>query len=347
MKIFSASLLVALTYLMLSPFALGDDDDAKGETIKLKFKAVQKWNIVLPNEEFTKADGKIAIPHANGDGFVTELDGMSLAIDSNGDGKVDTKAKGVGGFATLKGKNANGAKFRYAIRLVNNGGWQYATSGTMNGKLGGQAIRLIDQNNNGIYNEYGKDAMVIGKSKTASFLSKVVSVKGKLFNIEVSADGRQITATSFTGETGTMNLAKNFESKGAKLVAAVVKSDDGEISFNLAGAQKGLLVPAGSYELVSGLIAKGRESAKVKGGDRSMKVTADGNFELTWGGPLRAEFEYDMNGTEVTLSPEKVWYYGQAGEEYYDWIPKSVSPKFTIRDAMSKREISDARFGGS
>jgi hypothetical protein len=318
-----------------------------GETVPLKFKSYQKWDIVLPQEKFAPVAGKIPVAHAGGDGFLVEVDGTSLSVDANGDGKVgDVKAKGTAGLVKLEGKTADGKTIQYAARLANNGGWTYSTACAMVGSLQGETIRLIDQNGNGRYNDFGEDAMVVGNGDAAAFLSRVVSVKEQLFTIEVTELGDEITARPYEGQAGILNLAEKFETDG-KLTAAVVKSTDGQNSFELSRAAKGLAVPAGQYEIASGLVEKGKETVRIrKGNSRPITVAQGQTSVLPWGGPLVAKFEFDRAGDKVTFAPEKLWFYGRSGEEYHTWVPDGKPPKFVIADAKSGKEIAEAKFGG-
>lgn len=335
--------LAALVAFSMTGFA---NEDGTSETAKLSYKTYPKWTIILPKEEFTSVAGKIAIPHAGGNGFVAVLDGTALAVDSNGDGKPDVKAKGTAGMVTLKARNAEGRKFRYAVRLKNEGGWKYAAAGAMVGKVKGTKVTLIDQNNNGSYADVGVDAMIVGKGHAASFLSKIIVLGKDLYEIEVSEDGSTISFSPFTGETGILNIRKKFNSRG-KLVAGIVRSSDGDTSFNLASMKKGLAVPVGTYEIVSGLVSKGKETVKIRGGKSKPITVAAGQESLfEWGGPLRAEFDYTREGDSVTFAPQNLWFYGKSGEEYYDWFPEGQPPKFVIANAKNGREEAQAKFGG-
>jgi hypothetical protein len=344
MKKFNGTLLLAFLacFAFITAPAFADEDEVEKQSTKLKYKAQAKWNILLPQETFTKVGGTIAL----GNGFVVEMDGPALHVDANGDGKPDTKAKGTGGLINLKGKDAAGDAFTYTIRLRNEGqGWQWSASGVFMGKVAGEKIVLIDQNNNGKYNEYGVDAMIIGKGDVACYLSKVVSVKGTLYEMEVSENGREVAYKPFEGKAGVLNLAKDYKAK-AKLLAAIVRSENGDYSYNMAGLKKGLLIPEGLYSIVAGKIAKGSETALIKQGEsKPIRVSADEPSNFAWGGPIRAEFTYDRSGTDVTFSPQSLWYYGQAGEEYHQWIPDGKPPRFVIKDAKG-REIKTASFGG-
>lgn len=345
MKTFSGALLACLCLALVAGVASADDENAR-KTSTLKYKKVSKWNIVLPKETFTPVKGEISIPHADGSGFAAELDGTALHVDCNGDGKPDAKAKGAKGDLVLKAKNAEGSSFQYAVRLVNDGGWKYSAAGVMSGKIEGTSIQLIDQNNNGRYSDYGEDAMIVGKTKSASLLSRIVACGDELFEIEVSKDGREISYEPYAGETGLLDLRSKFASKG-KLQAVVVSNQSGDVSFELSSAKKGLRIPADTYRIVSGLVTKGKETVKVRtGNSKPIRVADQNDAVFAWGGPLETKFEYDRTGEEVTFSPNRIWFYGKSGVEFYDWFPDGKPPKFVIRDAKSGRELNQAAFGG-
>jgi hypothetical protein len=332
-------LLLAFLVAAASPLAAQDQ-------AKLKYKGVQKWTYILPNEMWSSAAGSVAVPHAGGDGFATALDGMKLLVDTTGDGRTNDVVKGVAGKLTLRGKNSEGDKLTYDVRFKKEGTtWKYSSSGLMQGRIGGELISIIDQNNNGVWNEYGVDAMIVGKSQAACFLSSVVNLKGNLYNFEVAADGRSMTISPYEGEVGTLDLQSGFKSYG-KLISVVVS--DGQKSFDLANEKKGLKVPAGSYTISGGFCKKGNETARIRTGQmQPLEVAAEKETELAWGAPVQVEFAYTIeNGTlKVPPPPANVKYFGAAGEEYFDWQPDATSPEIIITDEKG-REVGKGRFGG-
>jgi hypothetical protein len=341
-------LLLALFGLMFSA-ATAVAQDAEPTTSKMKYKVARKWTTILPQEVWSNASGSLAIPHAGGEGFVTSIDGTKLLVDTTGDGRTNDVVKGIGGSLTLKGKDEQGRKFQYAVRFRKQGAaWQYATSGSYQGRLEGEKITLIDLNNNGVYNDYGVDAMIVGKSKAAGYLSRVVNLKGNLFNLEVEASGRTVSATPYTGEVGTLDIRNGFKSYG-QLVSAVVSNDEGDVSFDVARAKKGLKVPAGDYRLTGGYCVKGSETARIRQGTmKPLTVKADDTAALTWGAPLTVDFKYTIEGETIKVPPPpaNVKYYGAAGEEYYDWQPDATSPEIIITNAKTGGEVGKGRFGG-
>jgi hypothetical protein len=325
--------------------SIGATENEK-ESATLSYKSFAKWTIDLPQETFTPVNQQIPIPHAGGSGFVAAMDGPALALDTNADGKVDAKAKGTAAMLTLKGKSENGRDLVYAVRLVNEGGWKFAAGGAMTGSIKGTPVRLIDQNNNGKYDDFGADAMVLGSGDAASYLSRVVSLGGTLYNFEVNADGSEVAVSPFVGETGTLNLREGFKSQG-KLESAVIASEGRDISFNLADAKKGMVVPVGEYTLVYGTVTSGTEIVHVKAGKMApIAVRAAEESVPAWGGPITAEFSYTHENDTLTIRPTDLWFYGSAGEEYYSWVPDGAPPKFVVKDAKTNREITTARFGG-
>ncbi|HYC77125.1 MAG TPA: hypothetical protein VEI02_05795, partial [Planctomycetota bacterium] len=289
----------------------------------------------------------IPVPHAGGPGFVADIDGVALAVDTDGDGKTEEKVKGAGGTVTLKGKNAEGKAFVYTVRIApGDGGWVMTPAMTMAGKVAGVDVKLVDMNCDGVFNEIGVDAMMTGAG-AASYVSEVASLAGKLFDVSIAAGGTTVTAKPHDGKAGTLNLAKAWKSDGADLVSAIVVSADGKKSFQLAGAKNGLLVPEGEYRLAAGFAKKGSESVKVRGGEgmKPLTVEADKATTLSWGGPVEVDFTFSITKDVLTV-PTNLKYLGAAGEEYFEFKPDTKSPLIIVTDTESKAVVKEGRFGG-
>ncbi len=334
--------LLGLLAVALSPGVMAQDGK---ETASLSFKAFPKWSFITPLQTWTdvNSDG-IKVKHPNGEFFAAERDGLKLSVDTTASGKPNKDVKGAGGYLVLRSKGES-KTFNYAVRLQGSAsGYKYASSCAMMGTVGGVPVTLIDLNNNGIYNEYGKDALIVGKSKSASYLSKVISHEGKLYNFEVSEDGSEASVSPYDGESGTVNGLGGYNAKG-KLANAVISDSSGTISFNLADS-KDLRVPVGDYTITAGLITKRNYSARIRQGKmRPVKVEADKAFKLTWGAKVTAEFTHSVDGKDVKVEPNAVHYYGAAGEEYYDFVPNAKSPKFLVYDKASHKQLGKGIFG--
>lgn len=314
----------------------------------LKYKALPTFDIILPGEQWTDGTGGIGIAHRGGDRFATDVQGMTLRVDTDGDGKLDTTTKGLNGYAVLNGKRTDGASLSYAVRLrvaPAGGACEYATSGAMVGAVDGVNIQLIDQNNNGIYNEVGVDAIVVGSGRAASFLSKVVNLKGKLMQLEVDATGTTAKTKPYAGPSGTLSVRRGLKLPG-DLHAAVVSDVAQGVSFEVAGAPDGLRVPAGSYVFTGGFASKGGDTAKLRAGKMKPLVVSDGaTTSMQWGAPLVAEFNFTRDGEAVTVQPQ-VMFVGRGGEEWHTLLPDAKSPKLMFYDKDNDRLIASKRFEG-
>jgi hypothetical protein len=329
--------------------------DESATTVEFAYHTYRDWNIVLPAEQFARVSGRISNATCQGEKFTAKLDGTALAIDTDGDGELDTTVTGKrddagnkSAVVTLRGKNRDGEPFKYAARLIDTGkGWQFSVAGAMVGKLGETKIQLIDQNNNGRYDDFGEDAMIIGRSRYASFLSRAMNVAGTLYQVEVAADGSSMDFAPFTGATGTLDMRSKLDTKG-KLLSAIVKSRDGAYSFDIATVRRGIEVPAGTYDLYSAKLGLGKAEAYVRPGRMAaVEVAANATAQVVWGGPVKGEFKYVRQGDQVAFSPDDVTYFGGAGEEYRVWDPVGKSPEFTIKEIKAGTEVAKALFPGS
>jgi hypothetical protein len=245
------------------------------QTVALHPKALRNWDLVLPAPAQREVAGGIAVAH--GGTFAAQTEGELLRADLDGDGVMEAQVEGETGFLTLRSAGADGAEYRYSVRLERRPmqPWTWTTGGGMAGELDGTPILFLDQNLDGDYADFGEDAMVIGQDHAASFLSRVISVNGSLFTIELAADGSTLQYAPFEGPSGTLDLLESFAAK-AKLDAAVVVNADATLSFSLARARGGLVVPAGEYRLHSGRLALGDSSAVIGAGASKPILVAAG-----------------------------------------------------------------------
>ena len=342
------SLTLALA-LSMTPVAL--PAPALSEPVELQYRSFRNWKFELPEQDFQPLQGGIPMGGTQGAKYAAQVQGDGLKIDTDGDGSLDQEIEGLVDPVT----NVRSARVMltgpdgapYAVRLKDEGkGWQWAPGGAMVGKLGPVKVHLFDLNGNGTYNEVGKDAIALGSSKTATLLSSTLHLGSELMSVEFSADGRLVSAQPYEGETGTFDVQSKLNAKG-KLLHAMVRSADGKHHYDLARVNGGQ-VPAGYYKVVSGEIGLGQSTVQVDGRKmKAVQVPADGSVALSWGGPIRAEFDYQRKGDELTFDPNQVWYYGAAGERYVGWDPIGKSPEFTIVEKKLGTEIEKALFPGS
>jgi len=315
------------------------------EQASLSFRPVEDWNTLLPDEKWHPIHGMIPIAHDGEEGFFVNSEEFCLGVDTDGNGSFDQEVKGQGGFLTLKGRDAAGEKLEYAVRIRSYGsGWEFASSGMVRGKVRGVSVSILDQNNNGRWNDVGVDAMFLGDAEAASFLSEVVNLKGELYEMEVTADGHSAVTRPYTGERATLNLAASFDAEG-ELVTAVMRSSDKRYSFDFAGKKSGLDVPAGAYVLEHAYGRKGAETVRGRAGRmKAVHLDPGENHVLEWGAPVSCEFTYAENAAdEITVQIPT--FYGAAGEEWYEFQPDAKSPKIHVLDEKGK-EVWSGQFGG-
>jgi len=342
---FHSSWIVAALAAAAVAFAGGSTTQEPGETASFSFKAPKDWEYVLPSETWTTIRGGIPIAHGSEEGFLVNNEPYTLTVDTDGNGKPDEEVKGVHGVVQLRGTRADGSKFKYVARIRNERDqWQYACGGTMQGKLNGTLVTLIDQNNNGRWNDYGEDAMVVGKSDAACLLSRAVSLGGQVFALDVSETGESATIQPFEGATGVLDMASGFGTDG-ELLSVVMGSTDGKYSFELSAERKGLQVPASQYQLVYAYGRKGAETVKAREGRmKTVNVEANQTRVVQWGAPVQLEFDWSETGPgEIQVQIPS--FYGSSGEEWYEFQPDAKSPKIFVKDAKGK-ELWSGQFGG-
>lgn len=345
----------ALSFLVLAPsFAL------EPEQVDLRYRSYRNWKIELPAEKWMPVKDGIGIAHAGGEKFSVRIDGNNLEFDTDGDGKLDRSVKALVDPKTLvsttrvilEGKDTAGNSFKYAIRLRNDAnGWEWAPGGAMAGTIktdaGPVPVKLIDQNGNGSFADIGEDAMIVGSSDNAVLLSSTIYVGDELAKVEYLDRGASIKLTPFAGATASLDMTTEFQSK-AVLISSIIVSEDGQHSFDIGAVQGAVTVPAGKYRLAAGQIGLGGQRVFINTGRTEPIVLEAGESRtLSWGGPLKSEFKFNRSGNEVVFSPDAIWYFGNAGEQYVGWTPKGKSPEFTITDAKTGAVLEVAILPGS
>ena len=328
--------------LCLTSAAAAGEEPGRAE---LSYRTYRTWKLELPEEAYAKVSGELP------GGFAVKLDGVKLLVDADGDGSLERTVEGQVDdlgvrTAVLVCRRAAGRPVGVRQR-AGGAGWSFAPAGAAVGKLRGVKLQVIDQDNDGRFDGYGTDALVVGTGSRAQFLSDVVNIGGALVSIDVAADGSAVEFAAYEGSAGVLDFRTELDAE-AKLLTAVVKSKDGRRSFDLARAPTGLKVPAGEYLIHGGRFGLGKAVVDVQpGAAKPLSVAADGTTTLDWGGPVRAEFAFQRQGGEIAFHPDYVWYYGAAGEQYSGWNPIGKSPEFTVKEKGSGAELARAVFAGS
>ncbi|MGC6487200.1 MAG: hypothetical protein ACON4Z_06125 [Planctomycetota bacterium] len=308
--------------------------------VALKTKIQRRQKLLLPGESATAVATGFHFAEGLGADFRADVDGEALLIDADADGELETRVEGDKGFVVLE----HGGR-RYGVSLVKQGEWRFVAGSVVQGEVAGTKVRVVDQNHNGRFDDVGEDALVIGNGRAASFLSEVVSIGGQLRKVEVAADGSALRFSPYTGAVGKLSLHAVTD---GKVMAAVLNSTDKRYSVHLSKHDVDVVVPAGNYELHSGVLSlAGSRVDMAKGRSKAFSVTVDGVEELAWGGPAKAEFAYQENGDQLTFDPNAIWFYGSKDEEYKNWNPVGKSPLITVVDRSTGAVIAETRFPGS
>ncbi len=309
---------------------------------ELRFQSQADWDFVLPAEHWTPVTHSIDI---SGLRFAVRIESdRRLVVDTDNDGHPDLVAGAASGPVVLQTCDPDGKPFRYALRLRHDGrNWEWSTGGAMVGRAHGTRIVLIDLDGNGTYDDYGVDALVTGDGQAASYLSPIARLGGSLHYLAVSRDGRRVTTRPYRGPTAHLDVHKGFVCEGV-LVAAIFAC--GKNSFDLANPDGGDLVPSGEYHFVSGMAKMDARSVLLAPG-RMLPLVLAGNATLTleWGGPLVAEFSYDVQGDRLRVYSD-VNFFGRAGVEYHTFLPVAKAPKVLVHDRASGRLVQYGRMGG-
>jgi len=318
-----------------------EGDTIANTTVPLTYRSARKWNFTLPENRWNRIGTSLVIGDRK---FKVEVEGLALLVDTDGDGKTDVKVEGKSAFLSLKGDG-----FQHSVRLRNRKGWIFASAAYLNGKIDGKKVKIFDLDNNGRFGDVGKDGIILGNGKRVSHLGNSLHLGKKLIALSVADDGRSLSYEPYAGKTGKLQL--DYSTKG-KVMSLRIRSSDGLVNFDLSDLARthgaALDLPVGTYKLHGGEIGLGDNQVKVgPGRSKPFEVKEGHSVPLNLGGVIKAEFTYARSGDKVQMSPDKVWYYGPAGEEYQAWAPIGKSPTFTIRDKDSGNELARAFFPGT
>ena len=74
-------------------------------------------------------------------------------------------------------------------------------------------------------------------------------------------------------------------------------------------------------------------------------LSGDSVRTLEWGGPLSAEFSYDVQGDRLRVYSD-VTFFGRAGVEYHSFLPVAKAPRVLVHDLASGTLVQYGRMGG-
>lgn len=341
---------VAVAFLSVST-----EQPLTGDTGQVNFKFSQSKKIgafpyeTLKGEWISCSGGSLKIEGKAGPISVYP-EKRSIQVDTLGDGSRVIKIKMPGGIATVLTADSQ----PYAIELKNTSttgtspNWVYRRAGFMFGAVDGVRVTLIDDNSNGKYNDLGTDAIIVGKSKFAAPLGKMIVTPKGCYDVSVNADGSAATFTKANPTTGRLDMVRKFNARG-KLAYVVISN--GDSFFDMASISPKAGMPVGEYKLIKGkVVARRAMSCEIQAGKMpSISVSASEDITyVEWGGdPARkgvfhAEISATRSGKEVTCHMNNFHVFGVLQEEYTNFTP-TMFPVFEIAERNTKRKISTGR----
>lgn len=258
-----------------------------------------------------------------------------IQLDGDGDGTYESQIKSE--FQALKVRCPDGSEGPYYFRLRRDKDvYLFGRACIAVGKLDDTPITFVDENNNGLYGDSAADAVRIGASPIAQYVSEVVNVKNKLYYLKVNQSGTKAWYKPYDGPSGTIDLATKYKGNSKPLF---VMLQQGEIIIDAAA--KDTVLPVGQWSLFEGLVGPSMyQCAKMKPGRMApIEVKKDAPTSLAWGMPGIIDFSCTKNGNQLKIPFSSAHMYGQGGEEYVNFRPKAFTPNVHVVEEASKKDV--------
>ncbi len=156
-------------------------------------------------------------------------------------------------------------------------------------------ILLYDENLDGSYSK-GTDGLCVGDPGKVGIFAPVADLlptPEAVYRIErIAADGSTLTLAPYAGSTGRLKVESAVEDVECRLALA---SDDGKCSFGMLADEQALVLPAGKYHVLYGLLYRplARQAAAIvlPGKCLPIPVRVNGQVKLVLGESLRQPLE--------------------------------------------------------
>ncbi|KAF0240701.1 MAG: hypothetical protein FD180_4811 [Planctomycetota bacterium] len=295
---------------------------------------VKDWTMKVMHGGYAAVASKngnqvLPLPVKDKDGVAVKGEQFAIEVDGNHDGKMDERIKTDGDMCVVSVVYADGTIAPYAVRFQKGGGgtWNWQRSGFWMATINKTQLGVLDNNNNGKYDENGEDAVSVGLTGYATPLSDVVSLGGTLYNLKVEENGKKLWVKEYDGETGKLDARSGHKSMGMLGSAMFQK---GHTYIDICTIKdKAAVVPAGSYEFFGGecKAPSGGQSALMRKGNMvAVEVKKDDTTKVAWGMDLKIDFDFDISGGTVSILVSTLHVYGGSGEEYYQFTPPAFMP---------------------
>ena len=169
-----------------------------------------------------------------------------------------------------------------------------------------------------------------------------MEVGGTWYLFESTNGGKTITHAHRDVETGTLKLDVKSLSADWLVMKGTDKFEN--CYYNLVpGGKQGVVVPAGTYELFSGQVSKGKRQQTMKAlilpGDntRTWSVGAGETMTVELGAPFGFDFDFSQDEETLTIQGGSVVVTGKSKETYQRLWNCVVHPEVMIRKAGTRR----------
>lgn len=226
------------------------------------------------------------------------------------------------------------------------------------GEVRGHTVEIHDVDGNGSFNDFGRDAIVVGKGRDVQVepLSKFVNLGGHFYELRVEANGRTVRSKPYDGALAAVKLDYKGNKKPANLLVQGAGTEATYVVDLMAALDSPIWVVPTTFRIVSGYISEGK-------GDRrdTIQITPgrSGTWEVQAGSLETIELGGAGQGFRLHATPEtrtekgnqivyvpgtSVKIYGAGGEEYSRsffgrvlpeiWLSKGKEERAQVREKM-------------
>ena len=196
-------------------------------------------------------------------------------------------------------------------------------------------VAVIDMDGDKVYGEVGQDALVLGSSENAAYLSETLVVGETVHSLTVARDGSQLTLGAYDGPSGPRGDGRPGGRRAPPQGDRAQRRRQAQLRPR--AARRGALPRSGA----TARTGPARSRRRTRRGPRRPHAPDRGHggadTTLAWGAD---QGRVRVRASGRRFDPNRVWWYGAAGE-YRGWAPIGKSPEFTIKerklDELKKR----------
>ena len=226
-------------------------------------------------------------------------------------------------------------------------------------KIAGVDVTLFDENCNGVfgdkpgalaYNTYMFgggfdepqrheifDSMRIGSGKLIPF-SPLVKLGSDWYLLKVIRNNEELRYRPLADvQTGTIQVDWDG-SKQAKPRHLLVREVSGawpDAIFDVMSDPKGVVVPAGKYEVfygrvINGVVPRNMDSIVLKGDSKTIEVQPGAIAKMELGAPFAIDGVFERDATKVAADTSKMWVRDRFGLRYTSFQGEVLEPQFVV-----------------